>query len=97
MIELNKEDLTQIASNRFYRVYWRRIVVFAAILVAGVVALAFLVPDSAPNWNKAIGISGVVIVYMAGVVWLVRAIERYTKDFIAQCEADPELWYKGDQ
>lgn len=93
MIELKREDLRQIAINRYHGAHWRRIVVYLAILVVGAVVLGLFVPDSAPIITKAIGIGAMVAYYLAGAIYYVRAQERYIKDFITQCEADPELRY----
>ena len=93
MIELKKEDIRQIAINRYHSGNWRRVIVFVAILIAGAVLLGIYVPDTAPVPVKAIGIGSVTAYYLAGVIYYVRASERYIKGFIAQCEADPELRY----
>jgi len=94
MINLNKNDIEQVAGHRYNSKYIRRIIAYVAILIGIVVLIAIFVPDSAPLPFKIVSFGSLIVYYLAGAFYYVRSKGRYIKAFIEKVESDPELRYE---
>ena len=96
MIELKKADIENVAEARFS---WRHRYKFAGFLLgvlAVMVAIALITPDSAPLWQKIARFAPLFAVMIYGAYRFLRAQQKAVKEFVKQCEADPELYYRRD-
>jgi hypothetical protein len=93
MIELKKVDIVNIAARRFA---WRMRYKFAGFILgvlAVMVVVALITPATAPLWQKVVRYVPVFAALIYGVYRYARASDKAVKEFVKQCEADPELYY----
>jgi len=93
MIELKKRDIESLALARFS---WRTRYKFAGFILGVmvvVVVIALITPDSLPLWQKIARFAPV----FAGLIYVAirygQAQNKAVKEFVEQCERDPELYY----
>lgn len=96
MIELKKADIENVAMARFS---WRTRYKFAGVMLGGIavmVAIALVTPDTVPLWQKVARFTPL----FAGLIYValryIRAQQKAVKEFVDQCERDPELYYVDD-
>lgn len=96
MIELKKADIENIAFNRFS---WSTRYKFAGFLLGVIlvmVAVALVTPDTAPVWQKVARFAPIFAVAIYVAIRYMRAQQKAVKEFVEQCERDPELYYFDD-
>ena len=93
MIELDKRDIEYIGYQRYSRAHYKKFVIMViAWLVTMLAVMAAL-----RNVGLPAQIEVVAIISAGWFYWFYRylkAQDKEVKEFLSQCEADPELIYK---
>ena len=95
MVELHKNDIQAVSNDRFMRQYWKRLVLYMAIIIALLIGCGLLVQ---PGWGPAKSaalMSPGLIMYCAGAIWWIRSSSRAGRELVEQCKAGP-ITYKED-
>lgn len=97
MIKLSKTDLENIAYTRFKSKYDKWFFGGLIVLLGVMLAVGLTMPPAMSTALQIAVLSPFPILFLLGAFYWLRRSQKYTRDFIKDCEADPTFIYQPDK